>query len=41
VAKLNPALRAGKNIPKLAAGRSNYSINFNSMAIIFSLAEGD
>jgi len=40
VAKLNPPA-AGKNLPKLVAGRPNYSINFNLMATIFSFAEGD
>jgi hypothetical protein len=35
VAKLNPPA-AEKIPPKLAAGRPNYSINFNLMATIFS-----
>jgi hypothetical protein len=40
VAKLNPPA-AEKISPQLAAGRSNYSINFNFLATIFSFAEGD
>jgi hypothetical protein len=35
VAKLNPPA-AEKTSPQLAAGRSNYSINFNLLATIFS-----